>query len=189
MKSNVCKLTGTEGLQDVLREVEKCAAFNELDVKQTRRLRLLAEELVGMMPALLENATGTFMVENKGTRYDLHVRMKARETGFNTREKLMAVSSTGTNAAATGIMGKIRAAAEMMLFPDDDVVVLDFYDYGAVNSMAYNHMWSLRQYSDQVKEKEEEWDELEKSIVAKLADDVIVGIKGKQVDIIVRKTF
>ena len=35
----------------------------------------------------------------------------------------------------------------------------------------------------------EAWDELEKSVIAKIADDVIVGLKGKRVDIIVKKSF
>ena len=38
-------------------------------------------------------------------------------------------------------------------------------------------------------EKKEAWDELEKSVITKIADDVIVGIKGRKVDIIVKKAF
>ena len=34
-----------------------------------------------------------------------------------------------------------------------------------------------------------DWDQLEKSIVAKLADDVIVGVRGKKVEIIIIKEF
>ena len=33
------------------------------------------------------------------------------------------------------------------------------------------------------------WDELEKSVIASVADDVIVGVKGKHADIIVVKKF
>ena len=35
----------------------------------------------------------------------------------------------------------------------------------------------------------ENWDELEKSIIANLADDVIVGVKGKEATIAVVKKF
>ena len=38
-------------------------------------------------------------------------------------------------------------------------------------------------------EEEKEWDELEKSIIASIADDVIVGVKGSQADIIIVKKF
>ena len=61
-----------------------------------------------------------------------------------------------------------------------------------VASGAYSLQWSLRYYAQNVKkdaENKEAWDELEKSVIANLADDVIVGVKGNQVDIIVRKEF
>jgi hypothetical protein len=38
-------------------------------------------------------------------------------------------------------------------------------------------------------EKSEEWDELEKSVIANMADDVTVSVTGRKVDIIVKKGF
>ena len=197
MKSNICALTGEKGqLEAVLAEVDKCTAYNDLDKKSALRARLLAEELVGMLPDLMKEAEGNFWMENDGKKYEMHVSVRARETGVTTRERLLAVSTTGKNAAATGIMGKIRAAAELMLFPsEEDLIGADFYDFGLETSVSYGQMWSLSHYVERVQQqaeaaaKTEAWDELEKSIVSKLADDVIVGIKGKQVDIIVRKEF
>ena len=198
MKSNICSLTGQEGeLKTVLHEVAKCTSYNHLSQKSALRARLLAEELVSMLPALLENAEGTFWIENEGSKYELHVSVKAKETAdFFTREKLLSVSSSGKNEANKGIMGKIRAAAEMMLFPvGDDVMLNDFVGFEVDPSMSFSHAWSLRRYENQISnqddsaEKAEAWDELEKSIIAKLADDVVVGIRGKKVDIIVHKKF
>ena len=196
MKSNICTLNGEAGqLAALLNEVEKCAAYNNMNKKNTLRVRLLAEELVGMLPALLEHSEGSFWMENEQNKYELHVKVRARETGYTTREKLLAVSKTGKNMAQKGIMGKIRAAAEMMLFSsEDDVIETDFFDAGCEASPSFGQVWSLRHYSDQISiekdsAKTEEWDELEKSIIAKLADDVMVGIKGKNVEIIVCKEF
>lgn len=39
------------------------------------------------------------------------------------------------------------------------------------------------------KEKGEAWDELEKSIIANISDDVIVSIHEKKVEIVIKKTF
>ena len=49
----------------------------------------------------------------------------------------------------------------------------------------------MEQYRNSVKEAEEAeaWDELEKSVIASAADDVTVGVKGKQVDIVIVKRF
>jgi hypothetical protein len=40
-----------------------------------------------------------------------------------------------------------------------------------------------------VEKEEKEWDELEKTIIASVADDVIVGVKGKNANIIIVKKF
>jgi uncharacterized OB-fold protein len=56
----------------------------------------------------------------------------------------------------------------------------------------YVYSWSLYNYKTAVAEKEKEKDayaELERSIVAKLADDITVGVRGKKVEIVVKKSF
>ena len=71
----------------------------------------------------------------------------------------------------------------------------DFYDMGACAANMYDdkwlHAWSLSSYKECAggNKDGEEWDELEKSIIANLADDVIVGVIGKNVDIIIKKKF
>jgi len=44
-------------------------------------------------------------------------------------------------------------------------------------------------YEIAVEEKEDAYAELERFIVAKLADDIIVGVRGNNVEIIVKKSF
>ena len=53
----------------------------------------------------------------------------------------------------------------------------------------YIYSWSLFNYKTAVEEKEDAYAELERSIVAKLADDIIVGVRGKNVEIVVKKSF
>ena len=52
-------------------------------------------------------------------------------------------------------------------------------------------VWKLSDYKNNVnvKNNTEDWDELEKSIIANLADDVSVGIKGDDVELIVTRTL
>ena len=57
------------------------------------------------------------------------------------------------------------------------------------HNSTYSYKWSLDNYRNAVSKEKEKYDELEKSIVANLADDVVVGIKGKQVEIVVVKKF
>ena len=116
MKSNICKLNkDLTCLAAVLAEVEKVTAYNSLEDKKALRLRLLAEELCGMLPGLVEKFSGEFWAENDGNNYALHVNLEADSMSLEIRDELISVSKTGKNAAAKGIMGKIRAIAETML--------------------------------------------------------------------------
>ena len=48
---------------------------------------------------------------------------------------------------------------------------------------------TMERVAEEETDRKEYWDELEKSIVANLADDVIVGINGRVVDIVIKKRF
>lgn len=200
MRSNIHPLTNdVKGLAGILREVEACAVYNGLERRPSLQLRLLAEELVGMLPELAELCDGEFWVENRDMEYELHVSARMPMAGSAERERLLSISKSGKNAAAKGIMGKIRAIAEDFLASVDENTVYTGYEYvdsayvGMATNLYYDNSWTLNRYRTEVQQDREEakeaWDELERSIVANLADDVIVGVKGSRVDIIVKKRF
>jgi len=193
MKSNVCELRRDMSDFDIIpEEAEKVAVYNKLSDRQARRLRLLAEELIGMMPSLLKFGSGRFWIETDGSNYELHVSVVPENIIDVDREKILGVSKSGKNAAAKGIINKICLAVELMMVDYSAVsaeMPVEFYNMGMVGDMsAYNTAWSLANYKEQTNEKEE-WDEMEKSIIGKLADDVLVGITGKKIDVIVKKSF
>lgn len=192
MKSDVHVLTNTmEDFRIIPEEAEKIAVYNNLDERESRRLRLLSEELIGMLPELLEYGTGEFWIENTGKNYELHVSLSVENFMNIDRDKLLSVSKSGKNAAAVGVINKIRIAAELMMIGYAEASMyegVDFYEMGVMNQyLDYTHAWSLDSYREQAKQPE--WDELEKSIIAKLADDVVVGIIGNKVDIVIKKKF
>ena len=197
MRSDVFKLTGEETQRvQIISEVDRYSSFNGLERRDALRLRLLTEETLGMMPELLKFTEGSFWIENDGLSYELHVTAKTKDSGFSTRERLLSVSSDGTNIAEKGFMGKLRSAIEMMLYPsEEDVIDTDFCGFGYDGTMSSPETWSLQQYREDLltfggdSVKARGWDELEKSIVASLADNVVVSIRGKQAELIIRKTF
>ena len=165
--------------------------------KEALRLRLLAEELVGMLRELVKNFEGRFWIQNNANLYELHAELSVETLSKETKESLIAVSANKKNAAASSFMGKIRDIAEnMLLFSEEPYVSgvagLDYmYDYNVVDAN-FTYVWTLEYYTKQQENSEkssEVWDQLEKSIVAKLADDVIVGVRGKKVEIIIKKEF
>ena len=199
MKSDICVLSANdiESLKKVFSETEKTAVYAALDKKQSGRLRLLAEELVEMLPSLLAFTAGEFWIDCKGTNFELHTTLTPNNSlTSEKRDELLKVSSSGKNAAATGIMAKIRLAATFMLIDYEKNVAempatAAFYHDGmGANPYFPISSWSLENYRAKAKsEQGEKWDELEKSIIANIADDVLVGVEGKKVEIIVKKSF
>lgn len=202
MKSDICTLPeGTKDLDSlsaILSEVEKTAEYVELDKKQAARLRLLAEELVEMLPSVLSYASGKFWVESQGKSFELHTSLMPNELMTSERrEQLLSLSTSGENAAVKGIMSKIFLAVELMAVNYEAVANMtpastyEFYHAGITTIQPFvDNAWSLETYRRQAeKQQGEAWDELEKSIVANIADDVVVGVTGRSVEIVVKKSF
>ena len=199
MRSNVCKIDkGTKDLGPILRECEKVAVYNELTHKQEMHLRLLCEEIDGMLPNIIDNFDGDFWIDFEDGLCKINVSIKFDEFSSVQKEELIKVSKNKKNSAAVGIKGKIRSVLEDF-FMDQEAFAAFAVPHSeaymsirtGIDAMDYSSYWSLEQYRRSVdkKEKAEAWDEIEKSVIASLADDVIVGVKGKKADIIVVKKF
>ena len=204
MKSNVCKITnGTKDLAAILKESEKVAVYNELTHKQTLQLRLICEEIDGMLPNIIENFDGDFWIDFDGGVCRVNVALRFDGFTAEKKEGLVALAKNKKNAAAVGVVGKIRSALENVFLTEDSFeggdmslesryFVTDYYDsMDPYAGMGYSCLWSLERYRSTVaqEEKTEAWDELEKSVLASVADDVIVGVKGKRASITVVKKF
>ena len=194
MKSNVCKIEkGTQDLELIFLESEKVAKYNELNHKQALQLRLLCEELVNMLPSIVTNFSGEFWMENKGNYYELCVSVKVDNMDIDTRDRLIKVSKSQKNSSVVGVTGKIRAVFDYMAMGGDDPMISPAGRYGFSSDINFTQIWSLQEYRDCVQQnvgdRAEEWDEFERSIIVKIADDVIVGVKGKNVNIVIQKKF
>ncbi|MBO6231587.1 MAG: hypothetical protein J6O50_13585 [Ruminiclostridium sp.] len=202
MKTDVYKFErSTTDIASINGLAEKAAQYCELDKKQSLKLMLLCEELVEMLPNLLQFGNGEFWIETDKKKVEIHSVVEADDLLTSlVREDILKVSSSGKNSAAKGIMNKIRIAAEVMLanyaltntaagtLPYDSSS-FGFYDAGLADPYAGGGVWSLGDYRKSVNSDTEEWDELERSIIANIADDVTVGIIGGKVEITVKKKF
>ena len=195
MKSNVCKIeNGVKDLELILKESEKVAVYNELTHKQALRLRLICEELDGMLPNIVNEFEGKFWIDFEDGVCKVNVSIEFAEFSSAKKKELINISKSGKNAASVGISGKIRSAFEY-LFLGEEARYAHAVSTGAYQMpfgyMDYSYVWSLEQYRGTVNKDDQAdaWDELEKSVIATVADDVIVGIKGKKADIIIKKKF
>ena len=193
MKSHVYKIEkGTQVLDEILFESEKVAKYNDLDHKEALQLRLLSEELVNLLPSVVSNFSGEFWIENRDNYYELCVSVSVEDMDFDTRERLIKVSKNNKNAFVVGITGKIQAVFDYMVIDRNDPMISPAGKYGFSTNIDFSQIWSLKEYQESVmaeKKARDAWDEFERSIIVKIADDVIVGVKGKKVSIIIKKTF
>jgi hypothetical protein len=198
MKSNVCKINkGTKDLVAILKESEKVALYNDLTHKQALQLRLICEEIDGMLPQIIDDFDGDFWIEFEDGLCKVNVSIKFAEFSVEKKEELITLSRNNKNAAAVGVAGKIRSVLENLLLDDKSIpsyamsseAMCIATSFG--EDINYSHVWMLENYRNEVKKKNEKdsWDELEKSVIASVADDVVVGVVGKRADIIVTKKF
>ena len=198
MKSNVCKIEhGTKDLSAILKESEKVAVYNELNHKQTMQLRLLCEEADGMLPNIIDKFSGDFWIEFEKGVCKIFISFAFKEFTTEKKDGLVDISTKKKNAAAHGVVGKIRSALENVFLDVEPTHGYNLSESSAYYPMDfrdctdYSSVWSLEQYRSTVRREEQTaaWDELEKSVIASLADDVIVGVRGKRADIIIVKKF
>ena len=130
------------------------------------------------------------------------IRLTAKtEMDINKKKNLLDMSFDGTNSLVKGFMGKVRDVIENGALGYNNVMKLQqeygggYVQYGTMGMYSSTEgmadtgiMWSLCEYRSSLSDEmenvsvKEAWDELEKSIVAKLAKDVVVGVKGDRVD-------
>ena len=201
MKTDVIHVKNTgEGYEEALNQAEAVAAYKKLSHKDSIRLRLLAEEMLGMFHTIAHREAD-FWIEDDGSRnFQLHLAAETHMTQGK-RKALLGVSTSGENAAAKGVMGKLRDMFAKALEPDDDFLPSYFIGGWYTNDIAEAsllsmramevEMWSMSRYkaSLDARKEESEWDELEKSIVANLADDVRISIRGEKVEMVILKSF
>ena len=194
MKSNVCKFeNGQRDITAILKESERVAQYNGLTHKQTLQLRLLCEEIDGMLPNMIDDFEGALWIEFEDGVCKIKISVSIPQLDSEKKEELIGVAKNKKNAAATGIVGKIRNSIEDFFLKKEtvDAFTLSMSSIGYSEGVDYTYLWVLDEYRNGIeKDKQTEaWDELEKSVIASVADDVIVGVRGRCAEIEIIKNF
>lgn len=197
MKTDVITVSGNgKRMETALEQVEKVAAYKGLSPKDTLHLRLLTEETMSMMRSITGKPEGQFWIEDEDGVFQLHLKVAAR-LSMEKREQLLSVSATGKNESARGLMGRIRAFFDWSSDEDFDgsiglYMLPDAFEHSSSPMLDWE--WSMRRYESELSDRIDEdagareaWDELEKSVVKHVADDVKVSIRGGFVEMIILK--
>ncbi|MBS7263204.1 MAG: hypothetical protein KIG36_06325 [Eubacteriales bacterium] len=188
------------GMSDALAMTEKLGVEGGLERKQVLHLRLLAEELFGTLRSIAGDIRADYWLEAERKSYEMHMKSEIDLTE-DMKKQLLTVATSGKNDAARGFMGRLKVMIAEFMLSTKEVMPYAMADAASAYPMVgfageSAAVWSMVYYKDEIqkhvhksKEASEAWDELEKSIVANIADDVKVKIVGSKVEIVVYKAF
>ncbi|MBQ7562620.1 MAG: hypothetical protein IJT16_01370 [Lachnospiraceae bacterium] len=206
MTTDKIKVTNDEAcMERILTEAERLADYEKYGSKDSIRLRLLAEEAVGLVRGITGDIAAEIWFEGDSEVSRVCVKGKT-EMDRAKFEELLSVSTTGENTLAKGVLGKLSEVMQLTFMSPGDLSKCAILNYGMMMpgpdepdlysfQMMQSNLWSLKQYRESLfdhREADEDnaqaWDELEKSIIGNLADDVQVGINHGTVELtIIRK--
>ena len=185
------------GMNAALEQADKVAAYKGLPLRDALHLRLLTEEMMGLMRSITGERQGTFWIEDQDNEYQLHLQVRTLLT-CEEREQLLAVSTSGKNESAKGIMGRIReffdwGSDEDIASCSSPLLLPDAFE--CTSSPSLDWEWSMMRYESALSTRDinadpvvkDAWDELEKSVITHVADDVKVAIRGGTVEMIILK--
>lgn len=186
---------------------ENFAWHAQLGKLNTLRLSLLVEETLGMVKTMVDDFYGRLWFSGDADACEIHFEATANMDSGR-KQELLSVSSTGRNAAAKGFMGMLGDVISGALHNISSAVdaayganavsgrVVAPAGLGTPNLYDLTPVWTLEQYRANVEKGQIDGDalerakeDLEKSIVANLADDVVVGVKKDHIELVIVKRF
>lgn len=199
MKSNTLELDGTlESTEIALNKIEELADQFGFDSKDAAFARLLAEEAIQAFSTIIGVNQGTMWVETKEEsqpeEFEIHLKSSAELTQEE-RENLIQLSKEKKNTPRKGILGKIASfvdyLASDMAIGEDPFMVYNMSDdmvsFSAAMAPTGVVLWSMKETEKKRKEKDE-LSSIEQSIIERFADDIIVSIALKKIELIIKKT-
>lgn len=185
--------------RDVARQF---AAAEDLDNHGALRLDLLIEETLGMINAMAGDFYGRLWLDGDKNACDIHLEATAA-LNADKKQELLTLSTSGANSSARGLMGRIGGLISSWLYgfgkAVDNTGSAGMY-YGMIGAPGIDGvsavdllpMWSLDKFKADVKaagDADAAWDELERSIVANLASNVVVGVRGDKIELVITLDF
>ena len=197
MKTDIIRVSSRGSrIETALQQADFVAGYKHLSPKSALHLRLLTEEMMGMIRSITGETEGEFWIEDQDDEFQLHFRVNTIMDSEK-RERLLSTSTSGKNESARGFMGRLRNFFDVEA--DADVAASAGPLFSAMYSdsstgSALDYEWSLLRYQEQLNSRgendpiaREAWDELEKSVVAHVADDVKISIRGRTVEMTIVK--
>ena len=159
------------GFEAALSQTEAAAKFRGLNDREALRLRILTEELLGMVKSITGQMAGTFWIDSEERAFTLHLSTKTKMDALK-RYQFISTSTENRNEAARGFLGFLRDRFETAMMAEENLVCYDSQASARPETVG-----------------EEEWDRYERSILRRLSDGIRISVRGGQVEMEVQKKF
>ncbi len=176
--------------------LQEFAESNGITGSDYIHLCLLTEETLGMAGQMLQVYDGELRLEKTAAGYEIV--LEAEVHGKDGEKSAPAASPQGFMAKIAEMLNCSFMFEDIMEMPEDLAGMLpDYISYGmreGKEMCAWAGRWSLSAYRHNLQRQQEKnqnaepaLEELEKSIVAHLADEVTVGIHGHRIRLVISK--
>ena len=181
---------------DAYEIMKEFAGKNGITGKERVHLGLLTEEALGMANQILHVYDGELRVEGTAAGYEIILEAAVHEEDGG--KAVPTASPEGFMAKIAEMMNCAYMFENVAEMPEDLAGMLpDYMSYGIreeKGAQAWAGRWSLSVYRENLRNRQGEnpkaepaLDELEKSIVAHLADEVTIGIQGHRIRLVISK--
>ena len=178
--------------------MKEFAEKNGITGKDCYHLGLLTEEALGMANQILNVYNGELWVESTASGYEIILEAAVHEKDGG--KAVLTASPEGFMAKIAEMLNCSYIFESIAEMPENLAGMLpDYMSYGIreeKETQAWAGRWSLSAYRDNLRKRLEEnpkaepaLDELEKSIVAHLADEVTIGIHGHRIRLAISKNI
>lgn len=177
----------THALSEIQRAADYCGFGN----KTSEKIRLISEEMILSTDFVLNKFDGKMWAETNKDKFEVHLAIEGLFTNDEKKELTSYKNSNGKDVYKKSFFSKIgdiiteNLAADNM--PLDLSMHSELYASSTVNPdiMAFRTTYMSEYYKNYEPEREtDEYSEIEKKIISKIADDVIVRAKTGFVEIV-----
>jgi len=179
---------------NALAETERAAAYNHLQPQSVNTLRLLAEEAIAVTADVLKSFVGQFWLENDGPHYELHL-LAAASIGLDELDTFVDLSTAKNNTYPKGLKGKLSSVIDAFLIAQGETAAMGVGIsgmLGGISASPDSMVWTMSRYQQETpaeEPKDEELEGIERSIIERYADDIVVTVRSNRVELVVKKTL
>lgn len=176
METGVILIDNTgNGFENAVAETRKAAEYQQLSGKNVLQLELITEEMLSLVRSVTGEMKASFWIEAEDGQFDLHLNTKT-VMDKEKRYQLISSASSRKNEAAKTFLGYLRNVLEEAMAAEAD---------HSASDIPMDILHDIP--GDPVEDAG--WDGYERSVLAKVADQVKVAIRGGVVDMTVSKKF